>query len=321
MPSRQLPRTEEGRYNALRNAKTKAANTPGQTVIQAATLTQVDDAETELKALIQNSNIKLEEQTSATALVEQSFYTCRMWYSHLIQHLNDAIARNDAGFIPSVRAYYNINVNDDKVPEINSYDDLKTRGQQLIDGEADRVAAGGTNMSFPKVSEFKSLQFVPFITNLIAQSIAKDAFDIAQEAIQVKIPTYDTLIKRTWNEIELAFSDEAPASKRRKAREWGVVYTTAKGEKLKLDIPPSSTLSAPDFEIENDMHFSAKNTGTVALLICRSADENTACPTGITVNAGETKPFKAIDLAGSGNLLNITNLDLAQEGHLLLEVI
>jgi hypothetical protein len=59
MPSRRLPIRNEGRYIALRNAKTKANNTPGQTVIQATTLAKLDIAFPELQGLLQDSQVAL----------------------------------------------------------------------------------------------------------------------------------------------------------------------------------------------------------------------------------------------------------------------
>ena len=52
MPSRRLPNSNESRYTALRNAKTKADNTPGQTVIQAATLAKLNIAVPEFQGLL-----------------------------------------------------------------------------------------------------------------------------------------------------------------------------------------------------------------------------------------------------------------------------
>jgi len=40
---------------------------------------------------------------------------------------------------------------------------------------------------------------------------------------------YDAM--RLWNTIETAFNNGYRPSMRRKAREWGVIYTIAKGEK------------------------------------------------------------------------------------------
>lgn len=317
MPARHLPQTTESRYNALRNAKTKKDNTPGQTVIQAATVIRLDLAEAELKGLIQASNNALQAQTNATNAVELIFPTCKMWYSQLIQHLNDAIDRGE--FTTSVRAFYGIDVSDKTVPVIANYNDMKTRGQQLIDGEAARVAAGGTAMTFPTVAAFNTSQFTPFTTRLALQSTAKDAYDDSLEAISNKNDDYDDLILRMWNEIELAFYNETASSKRANAREWGVVYTPNKGEKVKLTVPPSSTVTAEDFDIDDDMNFKAKNTGTVTIILCRSTTEGTTCTTGVTVAAGATVNFSAADLGAAGQFLNATNGDAGTEGKIEIE--
>ena len=317
MPTRKLPRTTESRYNALRNAKTKKDNTPGQTVIQAATVLRLDAAELELKGLIQARNNALQAQTDATDAVVPRFESCSMWYSQLIQHLNDAIDRGE--FTPSVRAFYGIDVNDKTVPVINSYDDLETRGQQLIDGEAARVAAGGTAMAFPSVADFNTLQFTPFKNAQAAQSTAKDGYDDSLEDIADKNAAYDDLILRMWNEIELAFYNESPPSLRRNAREWGVVYAPSKGEKVKLTVPPSSTVTAEDYDVDDDMNFKAKNTGAVTILLCRSTTEGTTCTAGVSVAAGAVVEFTSADLGASGQFLNATNADAGTEGKIEVE--
>jgi hypothetical protein len=317
MPRRQLPYTTPSRYNALRNAKTKKDNTPGQTVIQPATVLKLDAAEPQLKALILAANLAKNAQTAATDIVDPLFISCRMWYSQLIQHMNDAIDRGE--FLPTVRALYGINVSDATVPKIDSYDDLKTRGQQLIDGEAARIAAGGTAMTFPTVADFKTLQFDPFNAKLVLQSTAKDAYDDSLEAIENKNAEFDELILRIWNEIELAFSNEAFPSRRRNAREWGVVYVPNKGEKVQLAVPAASTVSAEDFNIEDGMEYRAKNTGTVAIGLCRSNTSGSTCAGGVTVNAGATVDFTALDLGATGQFLNATNADVAVAGAIEVE--
>ncbi len=145
MPSRRLPIRNESRYIALRKAKTKADNTPGQTVIQAATLAKLGIAVPELQGLLQNSQVALAAQTGLTDTVEGLYASGKLWYSQLIQHLNDAIAREE--FPPNVRAYYGIAVSDKTVPAIISYNDMIYWGSLLISGEAARVAAGGDLMT------------------------------------------------------------------------------------------------------------------------------------------------------------------------------
>ena len=312
MPSRRLPRRNKGRFNALRNAKTKADNTPGQTVIQAATLAKLNIAVPELQGLLQDSHAALVAQTELTNTVEGLFASSKLWYSHIIQHLNNAIAREK--FTPNVRAYYGIAISDKAVPVINSYNDMKYWGELLISGEAARVAAGGDLMTFPTVEEFELEHFNVFISKLNLQSAAKDAYDDSLEAIQAKNPGYDELIRRTWNEVELAFDHEAPPSKRRNAREWGVVYTANTSDKVKITIPPASTATAKDFDIENGMDLRAKNTGTVDILLCRSNTPSNACTSGIVIAAGATVTFTSANLGVSGQYLNATNENMSIEG-------
>ena len=317
MPSRRLPIRNESRYIALLNAKTKADNTPGQTVIQAATLAKLGIAVPELQGLLQNSQVALAAQTGLTDTVEGLYASGKLWYSQLIQHLNDAIAREE--FTPNVRAYYGIAVSDTTVPAIISYNDMIYWGSLLISGEAARVAAGGVEMTFPTVEEFEIEHFNVFKSKLNLQSAAKDAYDDALEAIQSKNPGYDELIRRTWNEVELAFDHEAPPSKRRNAREWGVIYTANKGEKVKLTIPAASTVTADDFNIENGMDLRAKNTGTVDIMLCRSNTSGDACLSGIVIAAGTTVTFTSANLGDSGQYLNATNGHSSIEGKVEVE--
>ena len=317
MPVRRLPRTNEERYNALRNAKTKADNTTGQTVIQAATLAKLNIAVPELQGLLQDSHVALSAQTGLTDTVEGLFASGRLWYSHIIQHLNNAIAREQ--FPSNVRPLYGIAVSDKTVPAIISYNDMIYWGSLLISGEAARVAAGGVEMTFPTVEEFELEHFNVFLSKLNLQSAAKDAYDDSLEAIQAKNPGYDELIRRTWNEVELAFDHEVPPSKRRNAREWGVVYTANKGEKVKLTIPAASTVTADDFDIENGMDLRAKNTGTVDILLCRSNTSGDACLSGIVIPAGATVTFTSANLGDSGQYLNATNGHSSIEGKVEVE--
>ncbi len=317
MPHRKLPNTDEARYQALKAARDKKTATPGQTVIQSATVTKLDLKEPELKGLMNARAAALTAQTTQTSGVESGYVTVKMWFSQLIQHLNDAMARGE--ILEEARALYHIDVNDPTVPEITNYPDMKTWGQWLIDGEAARVLAGGTAMAFPTVNDFNTLHYAPWVVKLNTQSTAKVAYDNAQEAIEDKRADYDDLILRIWEEVELAFYNEESSSKRRKAREWGVVYAPDKGDKVTLTIAPNGTVTAEDFEIEDDMNFTGKNKSAAAIRLCRSTTANSACAAGVDFAANETKDFTSAQLGLTGAFLNGTNLDATIEG--VIEVV
>lgn len=58
------------------------------------------------------------------------------------------------------------------------------------------------------------------------QSTLKDAYDRAQETVSNMRPDVDKLILKIWDEVETYYNQEPITSKRRFAREWGVVYVS-----------------------------------------------------------------------------------------------
>ena len=80
-------------------------------------------------------------------------------------------------------------------------------------------------MSNPSVAIELKLTHADMKAALASQSNLKDDFDHAQEAVAALRADADSLILRIWNEVETYFSEEDIESKRRYAREWGVVYS------------------------------------------------------------------------------------------------
>ena len=78
-------------------------------------------------------------------------------------------------------------------------------------------------MDNPDIAEL-SIVYNKMLLSIDQQSIQKDNYDKAQEALDALNPEADKLILRIWNEIDTAYDDLEAPSRRRKAREWGVVY-------------------------------------------------------------------------------------------------
>ncbi len=314
MPARRLPQSDEARYSALRNGKFKVDNTPGQTVVQAATVIRLNTKEPELKGFINTRNAALQDQLLATNGVNADFKKSKMVFSHCIQSINHAIERGEPGFTVDIHAHYGIDENDDTVPVISSDDDMLTWGQRLLDGEAARILDGGTAIAFPSTANFNTLYFAPYKTKLAAQSLKKEAYDAALESIEDNRDEYDDLILRIWEEVELAFYNETPPSKRRKAREYGVVYTLDQGEVVTVQVPHSSTVTADDVSVDEDSVFTIHNLSTIPLKVCRSTTANAACTGGVIIPAGATMQLTGIQLGTEGSLLNFTNEDATVDG-------
>jgi hypothetical protein len=221
---RRLPNSDETRHIALSTAKTKKDNTPpGNIVITPNTTTRLDAAQPLFAQKMQARGKVLQLQSDSTSAKATAQAKAKMYISHFIQTFNMGV---DRGIFPaSHRAFYQLDVSSKSVPLLNTEPLVTLWGQRLIDGDVERLAAGGVAMPMPTIAEVTTECNV-FKTANIEQSTAKDAYDKAQEAVSGMRPEVDKLILRIWDEVETAFNDEPIESKRRKAHEWGVVYVS-----------------------------------------------------------------------------------------------
>ena len=219
---RRLPNSDETRHIALSTAKTKKDNTPpGNIVITPNTTTRLDAVQPLFAQKMQARGKALQLQSDSTSAKTTAQAKAKMYISHFIQTFNMGV---DRGVFPaSHRAFYKLDVSSKSVPLLNTEPLVTLWGQRLIDGDVERLAAGGAVIPMPTIAEVTT-EYNVFKTANIEQSTAKDAYDKAQEAVGDMRPEMDKLILRIWDEIETAFDDEPIESKRRKAREWGVVY-------------------------------------------------------------------------------------------------
>ncbi|MFC2092329.1 carboxypeptidase-like regulatory domain-containing protein [Bacteroidota bacterium] len=221
---RRLPNSDETRHVALSTAKTKKDNTPpGNIVITPNTTTRLDAAQPLFAQKMQARGKALLLQSISTSLKAAAQAKAKMYISHFIQTFNMGV---DRGVFPtSHRAFYQLEISSKKVPPLNTEPLVTFWVQRLIDGDVERLAAGEAAIQMPSIAEVTT-EYNIFKTANIEQSTAKDAYDKSQEAVSGMRPEVGKLILRIWDEVETAFDDEPIESKRRKAREWGVVYVS-----------------------------------------------------------------------------------------------
>ena len=117
--TRRLPNSDETRDRALTVAKTKKDNTPpADVVITANTVTRLDAMQPDLAGKMQTRGTALQAQSQATALADAAKDKLRMFISHFFQTFNNAIDR--AVFQKADRAYYQLDVNSNNVPDLAS---------------------------------------------------------------------------------------------------------------------------------------------------------------------------------------------------------
>jgi len=243
MPSRQLPRTDEDRLQALQTAFDKSAATPAaQLAISAATKTRLETQYPLFRTEVEERGTALAGQTTATEAQVAQASRLRTWTSHFLQTLNMAIEREA---IPAgARAFYQLDASQTVLPRLSAEADLVLWAGRAVSGEALRVAAGGAPILFPPVSEVAA-ELTQYQTLRSAQSSKKDAYQNEAADVDALRGTIDELILDIWDEVEFHFRRESASSLRSKAREYGVFYASRPGETPDPGGPPAPPPSSP----------------------------------------------------------------------------
>jgi hypothetical protein len=222
--TRRLPTTIITRQTAINNANEANTSPPGGVnPLTAATQARVV-AQTPLynQAILASATAKGNLNTN-TPVKDAAVNTCRTFNSHFIQVFNLGVARGK--YPAGHRSYYGLETSSDAVPDMGTEDLVKLWAHHLIDGDANRLLAGGLPMANPDIAEVQAA-----LTAMETQITAHDNFafllDQKQEAVETMNALVDPIIKKVWDEAETFFNEETPESKRANARLWGVVYVT-----------------------------------------------------------------------------------------------
>lgn len=215
--SRRLPTTDVARNVALKSAMIKKTSVaPADMAITPNTKTRLETNQPIYLQLMDERGNALQAQSQSTAgkLITQA--KGKMFISHFVQTFNNGVDRGV--YLASHRAFYKLDVNSSSVPPLIKEADIIYWGEQLINGDAARITAGGAPMSNPTILEVKA-EYDKFVLANTGQSTLKDDYDKAQEAVSAMNPEVDKLILKIWDEVETFYNEEELSSKRRNARE------------------------------------------------------------------------------------------------------
>lgn len=228
MPFRRLPDTDAGRSKALRTAKDKADNTPAKDLaFSQDTLTRLGNFQPGFNTEVQERGDALKEQAGSTKIKDEAQRIAVMFISHFLQVFNLGVTREK--YSAADRAHYQLAVNQEELPSLSTESDVVLWGQNLISGEAARIKADGAPMQNPDISEVQTV-YDDFKTKALKQSGKKDKYDKEQEDVEEERPEADDIVIDIWDEVEFTYRKDKPSSKRRKCREYGVVYVSRPGE-------------------------------------------------------------------------------------------
>ncbi len=228
MPYRRLPSSDAGRNEALRDINTKAESTPAtELAFSSGSLTRLNTFYPIFLKEVEERGTALSLQTEATSGKYLAEENCRLYVSQFYQVFNLGVARGK--YKVSERAYFQLGINQESVPDLSSQESIRTWAENIIKGDPLRVAAGGLEMANPTKAEVETV-YNDYVSRITEQSLKKDQFEKEQKDVDKLRAEADDLIKDIWDEIEFKYRKDEPSAMRRKAREYGVVYASRPGE-------------------------------------------------------------------------------------------
>jgi hypothetical protein len=230
MPYRRIPNSDSNLGNALRVVLNKANSThSGELAISLESYASLQSFYPGFQKAIDERAVALSGQTTATRERTVSENYCRLIISHFIQVFNLGVARKK--YRAADRGYLGLDIKKNSLPNLIGEANLRNYAEFIINGDVKRVNNGGAEMSNPARQEVEDA-YRDFVLKLNEQSNKKDIFQKKQKDVDVMRSDAKELVRELWNEIEFYFRKDETSSLRRKAREYGVVYKSWKGEQV-----------------------------------------------------------------------------------------
>ena len=229
MPYRRLPTTDQARLRALQTAVQRAGEADfTEQVLSYKTLNEAQRFllvfENQVQQYYQNFNSKV----SANKRYKHIVGNARMYISHFIQVLNLAVIRGDIK--KDQKKLYKLDVNNHVLPDLSTEEDLLTWGQNIIEGETERVKNGGFPIYNPTISKVK-VHYDIFREQQVTQKMHKKTTSRTYEDLGTLRQQADALILDIWNQVEGYFKNKLPYERMRCCKNYGVVYYYRRGEK------------------------------------------------------------------------------------------
>ncbi len=152
-------------------------------------------------------------------IYKQAFDTAKMYISHFIIVMNLAVMRNKHSM--NIRKFYGLKVNEDRVPEINTKDQLIKIGKQIIEGEHKRTQMGATPILNPTISVVE-VYFNKFLETSSNMHQLDDDYIKCNERVIFLQTKAEQLLQSLFQEILVNIADLPSELKQEKLSEWGL---------------------------------------------------------------------------------------------------
>lgn len=228
MPYRRLPNTDSARLRALKAACNMGKKTPPQGLaFSQATFSKVELFINSFEKAIAHYKAAYDTQVERSKDYQQMLKKAKLYLSHFIQVVNMAIARGELQ--PTVREFYGMDIDESKLPTLNTEKELIEWGKKIIDGEMARMRKGMTPITNPTIAVVK-VRYDQFLEAYNYQKVLQHNTQRMLNELNVLREKADEIILDIWNEVEEHYKDLPDEERRVKAGAYGLVYVYRKNE-------------------------------------------------------------------------------------------
>ena len=228
MPYRRLPKTDQARLHALQRAVQQAANAPyNEQAINYRTLSEAQRFLMQFENQVAQYHANFDSKVSANRQYRHRVRNARMYISHFIQVLNLAVVRGEIK--RNQKELYKLNPKSNALPDLTTEEGLLEWGQNIIDGENQRIAAGGFAIYNPTINKVK-VHYEMFKEDYTNHQLHKKTHSRVFEDTETLRKQADTIILSIWDQVESFYKDELPSAKLQKCQAYGMIYYYRTGE-------------------------------------------------------------------------------------------
>lgn len=222
------PKSDQARLAALETLKQKGVQDGqnGITYLHADTLAQIGPFTTDFAAAY--TAVKTLDSTRMAAVLAAN--TAITSLTQLVRHVWSTVKwRKKLENQPaSIYLFYGL-PGSGRNPDIRSQAEWLVKADQIIQGEAEAIAAGYAPLAGPTIAELQ-VRATAARTAVSQRDAAKTAHDQAQRSLAALRQQADDLIAQAMGELRLALRQETPAHRREVMRGYGARFMPQGGE-------------------------------------------------------------------------------------------
>ncbi|MBR1928583.1 MAG: hypothetical protein IJ834_02440 [Paludibacteraceae bacterium] len=229
MPYRRLPNTDQARLRALQQAVQRASEADfTEQVLSYKTFNEAQRFLRIYETQVEQYHQTFQSKVSSNKRYKHNVQNARLYISHFIQVLNLAVIRGDIK--KEHKELYKLDTTTHILPDLSSEEDLLVWGQNIIEGEMERIKLGGLAINCPNINKVR-VYYDIFKEQQITQQLHKTNANRNYEVLEALRREADAIILDIWNQVEQYYQMCLPYEKLRNCQQYGLIYYYRSNEK------------------------------------------------------------------------------------------